>query len=160
MLETTHLGSLSGTLLKDLLDDIVIDVSTKLVLKLSLGGSIEVSLSSLAIEMWGGGGNAHKARQIEEKSGDYLSLPVSNEDLERGDEVSEGDALVSLPLLVGLNIIDEDDEVVAALVVDLGLLSLAASHCGCVLVRKEICVGGEESLNGESRQDGNRGGID
>lgn len=51
MLETTHLGSLSGTLLKDLLDDIVIDVSTKLVLKLSLGGSIEVSLSSLAIEM-------------------------------------------------------------------------------------------------------------
>lgn len=85
---------------------------------------------------------------------------MSNEDLERGDEVSEGDALVSLPLLVGLNIIDEDDEVVAALVVDLGLLSLAASHCGCVLVRKEICVGGEESLNGESRQDGNRGGID
>lgn len=76
--------------------------------------------------------SAHKARQIEEKSGDYLSLPVSNEDLERGDEVSEGDALVSLPLLVGLKIIDEDDEVVAALVVDLGLLSLAASHCRCV----------------------------
>lgn len=81
--------------------------------------------------------SAHKARQIEEKSGYFVSLPVSNEDLERGDEVSEGDALVSLPLLVGLNIIDEDDEVVAALVVDLGLLSLAASHCGCAGVRKE-----------------------
>jgi hypothetical protein len=26
-------------------------------------------------------------------------------------------------------------------------------------VRKETCVGGEKSLNGENRQDGNRGGI-
>lgn len=26
-------------------------------------------------------------------------------------------------------------------------------------MRKETCVGGEESLNGESRQYGNRGGI-
>lgn len=51
------------------------------------------------------------------------------EDLERGDEVSQGDALVGLPLLVGLDIVDEDDKVIAALEVDLGLLSLAASHC-------------------------------
>ncbi|CAG1963715.1 unnamed protein product [Fusarium graminearum] len=56
-------------------------------------------------------------------------LPMCAEDLERGDEVSQGDALVGLPLLVGLDIVDEDDKVIAALEVDLGLLSLAASHC-------------------------------
>ena len=44
---------------------------------------------------------------------------MGQEDLERGDEVSQRDALVALPLLVGLDIINEDDKVIAALEVTL-----------------------------------------
>lgn len=51
---------------------------------------------------------------------------MRHEDLEGRDEVSQRDRLVTLPLLVGLNIVDEDDEIVlSALVVDLDLLSCA-----------------------------------
>lgn len=47
-------------------------------------------------------------------------------------------ALIALPLLVGLDVINEDEEpLAAALEVDLGLLSLAASHCIDV-----VCCGG------------------
>lgn len=45
--------------------------------------------------------------------------------------MSQGHAGVAEPLLVGLDVVDEDDEVVrVALVVDLALGGLAASHCG------------------------------
>ena len=54
---------------------------------------------------------------------------MNGEDLEGGDEMRQGDALVTLPLLVGLLIIHEDDEgLVVALEADLVNLSLAASH--------------------------------
>ncbi len=60
---------------------------------------------------------------------------MRHEDVERGDELSHGDALVGLPLLEGLNIVEEDKEVVRlALVVDLGLLGAPASHDDRVLV--------------------------
>lgn len=56
-------------------------------------------------------------------------LLVGDEDLERGNEVSKRDAPVAEPLLEVFGIVDEDDEVVLlALVVDLGLGSFAASH--------------------------------
>ena len=43
---------------------------------------------------------------------------------------SHGNGLVVLPLLVGLGVVDKDDKVVVlALVVELVLGSLAASHC-------------------------------
>ena len=65
-----------------------------------------------------GGGGAR--RQVEE----VRNSLVCHENLESRNEVSQGDGLVSLPLLVGLEVIDEDDEVVlGALVVDLDLLS-------------------------------------
>jgi hypothetical protein len=108
------LGKLSGlsrALLEDLLNDVVIDRSAKFVLKSGLGSCVECSLDSLA---------------------------VCAEDLERGDEVSQRNALVGLPLLVGLDIVNEDDKVIAALEVDLGLLSLAASHCEG-LCGRELC---------------------
>jgi len=54
---------------------------------------------------------------------------VGDEDLERADDLGERDGLVGLPVLCRLYIIDEDDEVlVLALVVDLGLLSFASGH--------------------------------
>ena len=54
---------------------------------------------------------------------------MSNEDLERGDNLGQRDTLVSLPLLRGLCVVDEDDKIlVLALEVDLGLLNFSASH--------------------------------
>lgn len=50
------------------------------------------------------------------------NLLVSNEDLEGRDEVAHWNRLVTLPLVEVRDIINEDDEVVIlALVVDLGL---------------------------------------
>jgi hypothetical protein len=95
----------------------------------------------------------HASHEIEGKRGDtkrgWLDLLVCQEDLEGRNEVSKRNALVALPLLVGLNIINEDDEVVAALVVDLSLLSLATSHCDCLLSKGSGsgCIGDEESSN-------------
>lgn len=56
---------------------------------------------------------------------------MSDKDLKGRNEVGHGDALVLLPLVHGLGIVDEDDEVligVGTLVVDLGLSSLALNH--------------------------------
>ncbi len=51
------------------------------------------------------------------------------EHLERTDDLSEGDALVGLPGLCRLDVVNEDDEVLLlALVVDLDLLSFSTSH--------------------------------
>ena len=69
-------------------------------------------------------------------------LLVSEVDGHVGHEMSHGDGGVTITeLLVGLNVVNEDNEVlVIGLVVDLGLGSLAASHlearcCGKLLVR-------------------------
>lgn len=60
---------------------------------------------------------------------------MRHEDLECRDEVSQGNGLVLLPLLVGLEVVDEDEEVVVlALVVNLDLSSGALHFdlfCGC-----------------------------
>lgn len=53
--------------------------------------------------------------------------------------MSQGNGLVLLPLLVGLEIVDEDEEVVVlTLEVDLDLSSAALRHCCCGL---GCCVG-------------------
>lgn len=47
--------------------------------------------------------------------------------------MGKGHRLVALPLLVGLNVVDEDDVVVlSALVVDDGLVGVSLNHCGGV----------------------------
>jgi hypothetical protein len=59
------------------------------------------------------------------------SLPVSDEDFERAHDLRQRDALVLLPVLVCLLVIEEHDEVlVVALVVDLDLVCFSASHDG------------------------------
>jgi hypothetical protein len=56
---------------------------------------------------------------------------VGDKDVEAGDEVSHGDALVRQPLLVQVDIVNEDEEVVVlALEVNLGLGGLSSSHLG------------------------------
>lgn len=57
------------------------------------------------------------------------NLLVCDEDLEGRDEVRHGDGLVTLPLLVVGDIVNEDEEVVLlALVVDLDLRSFSLDH--------------------------------
>ena len=62
-----------------------------------------------------------------------FGLLVGHKDLERGYDLGEGDRLVAEPLLVVFSTVEEDEEVfVLALVVDLSLNRLSASHCdGC-----------------------------
>lgn len=55
---------------------------------------------------------------------------MCDEDVEGGYEVRHGDRAVVLPLLEGGDVVDKDDEVVLlALEVDLGLVSLSLDHC-------------------------------
>lgn len=67
---------------------------------------------------------------------------VGDEDLPAVHDLCQRDGAVLLPVLDGLLGVDEDDKVVLlALVVDLGLNSLAAgSHCDVVEIWS-VCVG-------------------
>ena len=74
-------------------------------------------------------------RRIENKAiaasclGEWRDLLVGGVDSECRNEVSHGDAGVLLPLLEVLGIVNEDEEIVLlALEVDLGLSSFSASH--------------------------------
>jgi hypothetical protein len=68
-------------------------------------------------------------------------LLVSNEDLEAADDLGERNAGVALPVLDSLGAVDEDNEVLSlALVVDLVLHSIAASHFEWVCVWIEVSV--------------------
>lgn len=59
---------------------------------------------------------------------------MSDKDLEAVDDLGEGDGAVVFPVLDGLDVVDEDDEIfVFALVVDFGLVSVSAGH-GCGLI--------------------------
>ena len=63
----------------------------------------------------------------------WVDLLVRHEHLERRDKVSQGHASVSLPLLVRLNIVNEDEVVVlGALVMALRLSGFSSSHLGGV----------------------------
>jgi hypothetical protein len=80
----------------------------------------------------GSGVVGSKRRNPFAECGVRVSLLVSDEDLERADDLSERDALVGLPVLSCLYIVDKDDEVlVLALVVDHGLLCSASGHDCC-----------------------------
>lgn len=61
-------------------------------------------------------------------------LLVSHKDLEAVHDLGEGDGAVVFPVLDGLDVVDEDDEIfVFALVVDFGLVGVSAGH-GCVFI--------------------------
>ena len=66
---------------------------------------------------------------------------MSDEDLERADDLCQRDALVGLPLLRRLHVVNEDDEVILlALVVALDLLRFSASHDCVVSWGARLCV--------------------
>jgi hypothetical protein len=62
---------------------------------------------------------------------------VGDEDFERADDLRQRDALVRLPVLCSLCIVNKDEEIlVLALEVDLDLVCFAASHdCFCLYGR-------------------------
>jgi hypothetical protein len=62
---------------------------------------------------------------------------VGDEDFERADDLRQRDALVRLPVLGSLCIVNKDEEIlIRALVVDLDLVCFAASHgCFCLYGR-------------------------
>lgn len=116
----TYLCSLDVALLEDLLDDLVLVRCAELVLECALAGGVQDTLGAVA--------------------GDYVrrfcpsilwaNSLVGNQDLETADDLGKGNAGVLLPLLDSLAAVDEDNEVLGlALVVDLGLSSVATSHC-------------------------------
>jgi hypothetical protein len=114
-LASRHLNGLERATLQNLLDDLLVILGVELGREQRLGSGVNLALSTLL---------------------------VRDEDLEGRDEVRHGDALVALPLLVGLDVIDEDKEVIVlALVVDLGLSGLAASHLECLVwgLRMVVC---------------------
>jgi len=92
-------------LLKDLDDSILLLGGAELSLEDALGGRVKSAL---------------------------VAVLVGDKDLEAVDDLSERHALVLLPVLNGLDALDEDNEVLAgALVVALGLGGVSA-HVGCV----------------------------
>lgn len=63
------------------------------------------------------------------------------EDLEGGDEMSHGSRLIGLPFLIGLDVVNKDDEVfVLALEVDFDLSGFSLGHVGLFVQRLSIKV--------------------
>jgi len=86
------LSLLHGSLLDDLLNNFFLLAGAEFGLEGLIGGAVEGTLLAL----------------------------LAHEHLEGADDLSEGNALVGLPLLGGLDVVDEDDEVLGlALVVAL-----------------------------------------
>ena len=112
-LAAAHIHGLEVTLLQDLLDDAVLVLGVESRSQNVLGGSVVHALGTLL---------------------------VCGEDLESGHEVSHGDGGVAITeLLVGLDVVDEDKEVLLVLlVVDLGLGGLAACHVDGVCGRRFV----------------------
>ena len=108
-------------LLEDLLHDLILVGGAKLVLQCSLAGGVENTLVTVpvAIQL----DTALRCAIV------WDDLLVGGEDLEATDHLGKGDGRVVLPLLNGLDIVNEDNEVLGgALEVDLGLGSVATSH--------------------------------
>lgn len=97
------LGRLDTALSEDLLHDLILVAGAELVLKLSLASGVE----------------------------DTLLAVLRDHNLPASDNLGHGDTAVGLPLLKLFLALDEDGELiaVAALVEDLSLRSVSASHC-------------------------------
>lgn len=120
----TYLCCLNVALLEDLLDDLVLVRCAELVLESGLAGGVQDTLSAVAENMLGLLLPASRSNSL-----------VGDQNLEAANDLRERNARVLLPLLYSLGAVNEDNEVLGvALVVDLGLSSVATSHDVCVSV--------------------------
>lgn len=111
-------------LLQDDLDDVILVLCVEFCAEDVFRRCVKVSLGAVPIKP------SMLAKDKNNNKWELESVLVRSEYLEGRDKVSHGDALVALPLLVSVGIVDKDNVVfVLALVVDLGLNSFAASHC-------------------------------
>jgi hypothetical protein len=75
-----------------------------------------------------------ESEKLGQVRGNENGLLVRNKDLEGTNDLCQWGALIRLPLLESLHVVDKDNEVVfLALEVDLGLLCFSSRH-DCVLV--------------------------
>jgi hypothetical protein len=115
----TYLCFLNITLLEDQLQDLILIRSAELVLKCAFACCVEDTLRAMA----------DIGQKVDFAVGAGIDLLVGDEDLEAADNLCKRDARVLFPVLDGLGAVDEDDEILGlALVVDLGLGSITASH--------------------------------
>jgi hypothetical protein len=115
-------------LLKDLDHGVLLLRGAEFGLESALGSRVEGTLVAVPVSM-----SALLFRCMCTIARWWLGLLVGDKDLEAVDNLSERHALVLLPLLNGLDALDEDNEVLAvALVVALGLGGVSA-HVGCVV---------------------------
>jgi hypothetical protein len=112
------------TLLEDLLDDVLLLVSSKLVLELAVGCSVEDTSGALPDVIVSLGG-------VWRGSWSCRHLLVGNKDLPAADNLSKRNRLVGLPVANGLSRVDKDNVVVvASLEVDLDLGGVSSHICG------------------------------
>lgn len=118
-----YLCCLDITLLEDLLDDLILVRSAELILEGTLACCVQDALGAVA--------NIHVRLASSMLNG--VDVLVGDQDLKAADNLGERNAGVLLPLLDSFCAVNEDDEVLGlALVVDLGLLSVATSHVDCL----------------------------
>lgn len=132
----TYLRLLQRPLLQNLLNHLVIHRRAKLALEDPLGGAVVGSLGTLPIHTETCQHLAPQQRKEEQ------NIPVRHKHLERRHHLRQRHRLVAEPLLVVGRAVEEDEEVVVgALVVDLGLGGFSADHvCGfCFRVVVEGC---------------------
>ena len=164
----THVRLLRGAPLEDLLDHRVRIAGAELVLQRALRRRVKRALRSVPSHLTHQEqadphrGRGRRLRDVvvvvvvrcfrERRScrcqvkGQRSGLLVRHEDLEGTHDLCEWGALVLLPPLESTRVVDEDNEVILlALEVDLGLLTFSLGH-DCVCLERSCCVclmGGE-----------------
>jgi hypothetical protein len=134
----SYFGLKDISLLEDLLDNVLLLVSSELVVELAVGGSVENTGGTLSDGMVSFGGVWR---------GSWLRrhVLVGDKDLPAVDDLSERDRLVGLPVTDGLSRLDKDNVVVVvSLEVNLDLGGVSSHICG---------IGGSECLVGDECRD-------
>jgi len=123
---SSYLGLKDVALLKDLLDNLFLLVSSELVVELAVGGSVKDTGGALSDGLISVGG-------VWRGSWPCRHVLMGNKDLEAADNLGERNRLVGLPVTNGLSRVDKDDVVVVgSLEVDLDLGGVSSHICGIV----------------------------
>ena len=121
---SSYLGLKDVALLKDLLDNLFLLVSSELVVELAVGGSVKDTGGALSDGLISVGG-------VWRGSWPCRHVLVRYENLPAADNLSKRNRLVGLPVTNGLSRVDKDDVVVVgSLEVDLDLGGVSSHICG------------------------------
>lgn len=119
---TNQVGLVLSTL-EDLGHALILVVGAEFVLQSGFAGAVQDTLGTVTILRL-----EHVHRRLGQLPRNR-DLPVSHEDFPAVQHIAEGNAAVILPLLQDLEVVDEDDEVIrATLVEDLGNRIVGTRH--------------------------------